>query len=55
MLYPEREGAMPKVCTHDLSEKETVCMDGMCPICFHQGIQEIKKKLDQLRQKNAKR
>ncbi len=25
-------------CTHDLSERETACADGMCPICLGEAM-----------------
>jgi hypothetical protein len=30
-------------CIHDLTEKETACNDGLCPICLQQDNEKLKK------------
>ena len=28
-------------CKHELSEKETACADGMCPLCQYETIKQL--------------
>ena len=38
-------------CTHDLSERETACADGMCPLCLADRIAELERQLARRTQK----
>jgi hypothetical protein len=33
-------------CNHDLSERETACADGMCPLCLSAELEATRAKLE---------
>lgn len=39
----------PRLCPHDLAEKEMMCADGYCPMCTSKKIEELKKENERLR------
>lgn len=33
-------------CSHDLAEMETMCADGICPLCLRAEVERLKKIVD---------